>query len=123
MAKNFSIRIDLLKIKGAFMRNLKGKQETKRCLIIPVDDADGFYVGEKGCYLNMAAIEMQEPKYKDTHFIKPELPKEQRETMTEEELHAVPIIGSLHPIEAKQATMNVQGTIDGNDFEDNDLPF
>ena len=79
------------------MRNLKGKEATKRCLIIPVDDCDGIYLGEKGCYLNMTAIAMQEPKYTDTHCIKVNLPKEER--------NAIPILGGLHAVEAKQATM------------------
>lgn len=55
---NFSIKTDLLKLKGAFVTNLKGKTATKRCLIIPVDDA-GLFIGEKGVYLNLTAIEMQ----------------------------------------------------------------
>ena len=48
MATNFGIKIDLLKLKGAFMRNLKGQTATKRCLIIPVDECDGIFLGEKG---------------------------------------------------------------------------
>lgn len=47
MATNFGIKIDLLKLKGAFMRNLKGQTATKRCLIIPVDECDGIFLGEK----------------------------------------------------------------------------
>ena len=87
---NFGIRIDLLKIRGAFMRNLKGQTATKRCLIIPVDDCDGVFLGEKGCYLNLTAIEMQNPQFNDTHCIKPDIPKEQREAMTTEEQRAIP---------------------------------
>lgn len=123
--KNYVIKIDLLKLKGAFMRNLQGKSETKRCLIIPVDDCDGIYLGEKGCYLNMTAIEMQDPKYKDTHCIKVNIPQEQRETMTEEERNAIPILGGLHAIEVKQATMQVNETIGQEAFvpTDDDLPF
>lgn len=49
---NFSIKEDLLKLKGAFITNFKGRTETKRCLVIPVDDS-GLYVGEKGVYLNL----------------------------------------------------------------------
>lgn len=123
--KNYGIKIDLLKLKGAFMRNLQGKAETKRCLIIPVDDCDGIYLGEKGCYLNMTAIEMQEPKYTDTHCIKVNIPQEQREAMTEEERNAIPILGGLHAIEVKQATMQVTETIGQEAFAptDDDLPF
>lgn len=122
---NYGIRIDLLKLKGAFMRNLQGKTATKRCLIIPVDDCDGVFLGEKGCYLNMAAIEMREPKFNDTHCVKVEIPKERREAMTEEERNAVPILGGLHAIEAKQATMQVSGTLgqDAIAADDDDLPF
>lgn len=123
---NFGIKIDLLKVKGAFVRNLKGSTATKRCLIIPVDEADGMFLGENGCYLNMTAIELQNPQYNDTHGIKPELPKEKREQMTEDELKAIPFIGNLRPLKEKpQATMNVTGEVDASQFTENtdDLPF
>lgn len=44
---NFNIRLDLLRLQGAFTRNLKGKTATKRCLIIPIDDNPGMFLGEK----------------------------------------------------------------------------
>lgn len=121
---NYSIKLDLLKLKGATVRNLQGRTATKRCLIIPVDECDGMFLGEKGCYLNLTAIEMREPKYSDTHCIKPDLPKEKREQMTEEEQNAVPIIGGLHAIEKQQATMKVNSTIGADAFAtEEDLPF
>jgi len=121
---NFSISIDLLKIQGAFLRNLKGKTATKKCIIIPVEEHQGLYVGEKGCYLNLTAIEMREPKYRDTHCIKPNLPKDEREAMTEEEQRALPILGGLHAIEAHQ--QEVGGQVDASqiiDTSEDDLPF
>lgn len=121
---NYGIKLDLLKLKGATVRNLQGRTATKRCLIIPVDECDGMFLGEKGCYLNLTAIEMQNPKYNDTHCIKPEISKERREAMTEEEQNAVPIIGGLHAIERQQATMQVNGTIGADAFAtEEDLPF
>ena len=121
---NFGMKIDLLKLKGAFLRNLQGSTSTKRCIIIPVDDCDGIYLGEKGCYLNMTAIEMQEPKYSDTHCIKVNISKEQREAMTEEQLRNIPIIGGMKAIERKQPTMAVNETITRENFADyDDLPF
>lgn len=119
---NFGIKIDCLKLKGAFMRNLQGKTSTKRCLIIPVDDCDGMFLGEKGCYLNLTAIEMQNPQYSDTHCIKADLPKERREVMSEEDIRNIPILGGMHAIERKQQTMPIDGT-SGNDSFDEDLPF
>lgn len=121
---NFGIKIDCLKLKGAFLRNLQGKTSTKRCLIIPVDECNGMFLGEKGCYLNLTAIEMQEPKYSDTHCIKPDIPREQREAMTEEEQRNIPILGGMHAIERKQQSMNVGTTIGQEAFaDDDDLPF
>jgi len=122
---NFSIKHDLLRLKGAFVTNLKGKTGTvKKCLIIPVEDA-GLYLGEKGCYLNTTAIELREPKFSDTHCIKPDLAKELRESMSEEERKAVPILGGMHPIEKQQQQMSVTGMIDAvMAVEDEDeLPF
>lgn len=66
---NYGIKIDLLKLKNSFVTNLKGKAETKRCLVIPIDDS-GVYLGEKGVYLNMTAFEMREQRYGDTHVLK-----------------------------------------------------
>lgn len=125
MATNYGIRIDLLKLKGAFMRNLQGRSATKKCIIIPVDECDGMFLGEKGCYLNMTAIEMQNPQYSDTHCIKPYIPKEQREAVTEEQRNAIPILGGLHAIERQPQQMAVSTTIGADAFapDDEDLPF
>lgn len=71
---NFGIKIDLLKLKNSFVTNLKGKAATKRCLVIPIDDS-GVYLGEKGVYLNLTAVEMREQRYGDTHVLKQSLAK------------------------------------------------
>lgn len=121
---NYGIKLDLLKLKGATVRNIQGRTATKRCLIIPVDECDGMFLGEKGCYLNLTAIEMQNPKFNDTHCIKPDLPREKREAMTDEEQRAIPIVGGLHTIEITQPTMQVNGTMGAEAFASTeDLPF
>lgn len=48
--QNYSIKIDMLKLNGAFMRNMTGRTATKKCIIIPVDDNPSVYLGEKGCF-------------------------------------------------------------------------
>lgn len=116
---NFSIKTDLLKIKGAFVTNIQGKTAKKRCLCIPVDDS-GLFLGQKGCYLNMTAIEMSSPQYQDTHCIKVSYDKEAYDRMTEEEKKALPIIGGLHQLERTNESMNVTTTVTA---DDEDLPF
>lgn len=116
---NYSISADLLKVKGAFVTNIKGKTATKRCLCIPVDDS-GLFLGKKGCYLNMTAIEMQNPHFNDTHCIKVSYDKEVYEKMTEDERKAQPIIGGMHVLNRRQEQMPVSGQMTS---EDEDLPF
>ena len=113
-----SIKLNLLQLQGAFVTNLKGKTATKRCLVIPVDDAH-LYVGQKGCYLNMTAIEMQNSQYGDTHCIKQNLEKSVYEGMTEEQRRAMPIIGSMRQSERTQAALDTSHVVEG----DEDLPF
>ena len=122
---NFSIKTDLLKLKGSFLTNLKGKTATKRCLVIPIDES-GMYLGEKGVYLNLTAIEMREERYGDTHVVKQGLPKDVYQAMTDEERNAQPILGSLKPLEPAPAKQRqVTQTTDAATAveEPDDLPF
>lgn len=123
---NFSIKTDLLKVKGAFLTNLKGKTSTKRCLVIPIDES-GMYLGEKGCYLNLTAIEMREARYGDTHCVKVLLPKEQYEKMSEEERNSTAVLGGMHAIKSQAAQMPVRGELDSSTVtvveNEDDLPF
>lgn len=126
---NYTISLRMLKLQGACLRNLKGKTATKRCLIIPVDDNPGFFVGEKDVYLNLVANENQTPsQYGDTHYVKGSLTREQRDAMTEEQRHALPILGNMKPLQRQE--MQPQGsTLTANDFtaaqpgDADDLPF
>lgn len=125
---NFSIKADLLKLRGAFMMNIKGKTAMKRCLCIPVDEA-GVFVGEKGVYLNMTAVAMQEPKYGDTHFVKVNLDRDSYNALTEEERRAIPILGGMRELEQRSQVITTQ-TFDasavrggGDDNPGDDLPF
>ena len=91
---NYSISINLSRLAGAVFTNLKGKTATKRCLIIPIDDA-GLYAGEKGIYLDLVAYEQRDAKYGNTHLVKRSISKAEREAMTDEQRRAVPILGDM----------------------------
>ena len=122
---NYGIKVDLLKLQGACMKNLTGRSgQAKRCIIIPVDDNPSMYLGEKGCYLSMSAFETQGSQYGTTHMVKPDIPKELREQMTEEQRMAVPVLGNMRPMQG--TAMQVQGTVNMDAPENqpnNDLPF
>ena len=114
---NYSIKTNLLKIKGAFVKDLKGQTgAVKRCLIIPIEGS-GMFLGEKGCYLNMTAIEMREARYNDTHCVKVSLSK--YDAMTEEERNSTPILGGMHEIKASPNPIDISAVV----VDDDDLPF
>lgn len=122
--QNYSIRMDLLKLNGAFMRNITGRTAQKRCLIIPVDDNDCMFLGEKGCYINVSAFEVQSQQYGDSHLIKPDMPREVRERMTDEQRNAIPILGNMRPIKPQQMTVQGYVSMDAQEGEvQDDLPF
>lgn len=92
---NISGSINLLMLKGA-VKKMKAQSGEIDCLVIPIDQ-NNLFRGEKGVYLNLIAFEITAKKEgsKDTHLVKQSLPKEKRESMTEEQLKAMPIIGNL----------------------------
>lgn len=65
------------------------------CIVIPIEK-NKLFVGEKGIYLNLIGFDFT-PKNdsKDTHLVKQQLSKEEREKMTEEQLKAMPILGTF----------------------------
>lgn len=120
---NFSIKTDLLKLKGAFVTNIKGKTATKQCLCIPIEES-GLFLGKQGCYLNTTAIEMQNPRFEDTHCLKVSYDKEVYERMTKEERDAQPIVGGLHALVSRRAAVDLSAnTNPGYVGAEEDLPF
>lgn len=122
--QNYGIKIDLQKLKNAFLWNLKGKTATKKCICIPVDDNPAIYVGEKGVYLNLTAVETENQQYNDTHYVKGNIPREIYDKMSDDVKKSFPILGNMRPIVAKQ--QEASGTVDMNDAaaqNDDDLPF
>ncbi|MCQ2058690.1 MAG: hypothetical protein MJY71_02535 [Bacteroidaceae bacterium] len=94
---NFSIKADLLKLQGAFVSDIKGSTATKHCICIPIAEA-GLFEGEKGVYLNITGVAMQEARYSDTHFLRVNVDRAKYDAMTEEQRKAIPIIGGMHEL-------------------------
>lgn len=122
--QNFGIKIDLQKLQSAFLRVFKGKTATKRCIVIPIEDNPAIFLGEKGCYLNLTAVGVENSQYKDTHFLRGNIPNEAYQKMTEEQRRAFPILGNMRPIMPK--TQQVNGVVDMDAPEgqqNDDIPF
>ena len=101
--ENYGIKINALKFQNAGVLNIKGRTGTKRCLVVPIEDNHLFEsVNEDGSpkavYLDLNAFALRKAKYEQTHLIKQSLPKEIRESMTKEQLDAMPILGGMKPL-------------------------
>lgn len=123
---NLQIKVNLTKVPGAHFITLNGQKGLTKCIVMPVEDCN-LYVGEKGVYLDLTAYQYKDQKYVDTHFIKPNLPKEVFEAMTKEQQDAIDICGGVKPIQPKQmATAEssefVPAAVEGGEGG-SDLPF
>ncbi len=107
---NYNLKLDALKLKGA---RVIDNPDGSRGLYIPINNrigtvTDGYFVTDKktgvkkekaskSVYINLTAFELHEPKFGQTHFLKPAFNKGVMEGLTEEQLRLVPFVGNLKP--------------------------
>jgi hypothetical protein len=116
---NFNINLNLKALKNTLIVTVPGKTATKQCVAIPITDND-LFVGEKGIYINLSAWESSNLRDGKTHLVKQSFSKKVRETMTDEERKAIPILGDVKPFETTSGSVKSEITIiPAND----DLPF
>lgn len=119
--ENLQIKLNLLKLDRAAVVNIKGKAETRKCVVIPCGEDTDIVLGEKGAYLDAVAFETANSQYGDTHAIKVSYSKERREKMTEDERRSKPFIGNIKPLEAQTRQTPVTATAEAE--QPDDLPF
>ena len=122
---NYNLRIALTKIKGAKVMDVEGKTCTKRCIVIPIDNEEGTVVDAyeanrdgvmtwkplNDVFVNLSTFEFKEKRYGQSHGLKVQFSKRRLESMSEDELRAMPFIGNMKP----WVTPNVE--------DDDDLPL
>lgn len=130
MGKNeFNTNVNLLKLKGAFVRSLQGRESKKVCIIIPIDDADLYQKVDENfkiqkVTLSLSHFERKEVgQYGDTHVVKQSHSKAWNESHSEEEKKAEPILGNSSPLKSENRVAKVQEmALTEDEFED-PLPF
>lgn len=131
---NLNIDLNLLKFENAFITDIQGKKEVKRCVCIPVAENDIFVSVDqqtgraKAAYLHMTAWKSREEKYGQTHYITQSFSKEYREAHPN--MERKPILGNGKPVETKEVSQQVQPQYQPPVGEnvtlsesDDDLPF
>ena len=128
--ENYSLKVNLLKLRKAGIVKIKGRDESLDCVVIPIKYNHIFmFIDEdtnkiKSAYLDLTAWAMNNPKYDETHLLKQSLPKEVREQMSDEEKNGLPILGGMKPINIDRMNGGVISNAPLLDIENNDdLPF
>lgn len=117
---NYNLKLDLAKLKKVGVANITGKTGNKvKCVVIPVEENNIFLSEKGGIYMDLACFALKQENYGQSHLIKQSLSEEERKSMTEEERNAMPIVGALKPMKAKQAEVKEEVQPDPAD----DLPF
>lgn len=119
-----STKINLTQFKHTVMK-LQGKTGLVECIVIPID-ANNFYRGEKGIYVDLVGFELNEKRDNQTHLVKQSLPRELFDKMSDEQKKEMPIVGS-HKVFGYREPEPVKEDISVPDYfvgnEPNDLPF
>lgn len=124
---HLSFSINLFKLKNCAVTNLASSRtgESKKCLIIPIED-NSLTVTEKGVYLPMVAFESDKLE-KQSHLIKQSFKKEILDKMTEEEKNELPILGGISKPTAHTPKSDVNYIPEGSTKSEpapvDDLPF
>lgn len=98
---NFQVKINLQKLNGSFITDLKGRTATKRCLVLPIEDSD-LFMGQKGVYLDLTAYQLKDSNNGKTHILKQSFSKERYNSLTEEQRRELPIIGDMNEFQLQQ---------------------
>lgn len=114
---NLQFSLKANKIHKAFVKEIQGKSETKKCLCIPVDT---MFEGRDGdLYINFDCIEKQSDY--STHFIKQQLSKDDYNALNDEQKKQIPIIGNL---QNKKSSTDVKTEKKKDDVPvDDKMPF
>lgn len=109
---NFNISIDLTRIPGARVMDIEGKKTTRKCVVIPIDNAvgtvcDGYTAKTPDglptvrffneVKLNLVGIEHKNKQHGISHGLKPSFSQEWSARMTEEQLYDTPWCGTVKP--------------------------
>ena len=116
-------KLNLLQL-HAVVKMITGQNGPVECLVIPLAK-NRLFKGDKGIYLDVIGFEIDLEKRKegnkDTHILKQSFSKEVRESMSEDELRSLPILGNLQVWDGISSSEPVSSLVTQD--ETDDLPF
>lgn len=105
--ENYKVKLNLMKLRNTVVEDVKYGSESKRCVVIPIED-NNLFVSQKSnsVYLDMTAYTCHNDKYGQSHVLKQKLGGKAWATMTDDERRNIPIAGSLQVDENRNNNNN-----------------
>lgn len=127
MYDNFIISVNLSKLNGTKVKELKTKDgETVECVIIPVKQNNIFVSEKSGAYLNLSARENKDQRY-STHSLVVNIDKEEYLKMSQKEKENIPTCGNMSPVgfkrNIKKKNSQEETKTKSNKISINEMPF
>jgi hypothetical protein len=129
---NISIKVNLQQLKHKESELTRQDGSKVKVLIIPIEE-NMLFKGEKGCYLNITAIEIKDRSkfsvdQKDTHLLKQDIPRDKYDLMSDEQKKLLPILGNAVYWGRKEAAPIQSESLSNEDLvsltiDDDGLPF
>lgn len=125
---NYNLSVNLLKLTNSCVIDVESEttKVVKKGVFIPISDNDLYVsldesLNVRGISLALTAWELREKgKYGDTHIIKQSFSKDFRESLNEEQLKSMPIIGNMKEIEKPNIEVSISPT---SSVVSSDVPF
>ena len=101
MANKIQVKIDAMKIRGAFQCRIQGRTAAKQCICIPLEH---FYHGKDGAeYLNFVGYEDERQSYGRLYSLKQSLNREEYEQLKASG-EQLPFCGDIKRLDSQQQT-------------------
>ncbi|MBQ7280579.1 MAG: hypothetical protein IJR13_07660 [Bacteroidales bacterium] len=114
---SYAIKVNLTSLKGATICPIRGRHSTKKCLVIPIEDA-GLVEGPRGLYLLLNATEYA--VIQDwTHVLRQTMKKDEYKALTLEQRKSLPNLGVMREIHPATISPDEMGEL----FDNNLLNF
>lgn len=95
---NYNITIDLMKLHGASIEEVKIGRRVQRCVCIPLEpNAGPMEESGSSCFLSLAAFELATKLHGQSHFVKIALPRRLIFGMDASGIKNIPYIGNMRP--------------------------
>lgn len=118
---NLLLNLRLTALNEVGVAKMKKDGKAVECIVIPIEK-NNIVMSGNHAYLNLVAWENSKLKDGKSHLIKPSITKEQRESLSADELKNIPIIGDVKTMDGGSSTQSKPSVVYTYDDGEEDMP-